>query len=814
MDTIEFRIARAAVFFGVKRAGIALLLALCCTGCKSTPTNPFLADHRGEKASPDDTAAGADADESKSAAPSTVDLTVLEKGGWFEKVSPPFEKRDPDERRWRHQEIDRLLAHPAQGHPDLSSALAGTDAVAAVNAAIVMVHWGIGEPIQQLVAAVREKSLPMNARCAAAEALGAVHPSSPAPQLRELLQEFAGPVDKNGTPATAEGQNPELTAVLIRALARHAQPGDEKWFTAALRSPAWYVRIEGLAAWAAIPDQELPLAAVDLRSDQDARVRAAAVRAIAAHHDPHAIEYLQQALNDQVLDVRSVAVEALGDLGSEEAHAILSKLKKSRSELTRAASVTALAAAGMRDEVEAAAKDTSQHVRLAVAQTLGQAAQEGRQVAAQSVATAHDLTRDASAEVQRQAVASLAAWPIEQAGPVLLLAMAEGGYTARKESARQLAERWPAAAGFPVDAVAERRGAALAELKKSWSQQYGEINDAVAAAKIETQSLITLSEERIREVQNLVAALKQANLPEAVRRAALTTLAAAGPQLVPVLEQRLDLCDPLPRELYEDVLPGVSPVFAVLERLSSQDMLQRRAAATELVTQAAETALSPLALARLAELVEAEKDPVVWRGALMAVADDSHETAVRMAYIAVGHASVEVRRRACDYLAAHGDPRHAQVLVPVLDDPDATVVAAAVRALGYVGTLEDPQPLVRLLNAPDKQLRLEAAASLARLRAVQGVTALERLALDVDITVRVQAAQTMGAIADPAFLPTLMAMLGDRANVQRVAMLSLAQIAGVDVAVQEDGAVLTNDEKVHRWQLWYRDRQDQAPAIR
>jgi HEAT repeat protein len=814
MDTIESRLARDAAVFAVKRAWVALMLALSCTGCKTTPTNPFLANHRGEEASQDETTERADADASKSDASSTVDLTVLEKGGWFEKVSPPFEQRDPAERRWRHQEVDRLLARSPQDRPDLSSVLASTDAVAAVNAAIVMAHWGIGEPIQPLVAAVREKSLPTSQRCAAAEALGLVRPSSPAPQLRELLQEFAGPVDKNGPSPTAEGQNPELSAVLIHALTRHAQPDDEKWFTAALRSPAWYVRSEGLAAWAAIPDQDLPLAAVDLRSDQDPRVRAAAVRAIAAHHDPHAVEYLQQALNDRVPDVRAVAVAALGDLGSEEAHAMLSKLKKSRSELTRAASVTALAAAGMRDEVEAAAKDTSQHVRLAVAQTLGQAAQEGRQVAAQSVATAQDLTRDASAEVQRQAITSLAAWPIEQAGPVLLLALSEGGYTARKEAAKQLADRWPAAAGFPVDAVAERRGTALAELKKLWIQQYGEVNDAVAAVTIETQQLITLSADRIREVQNLVAALKQANLPQAARREALATLAAAGPQLVPVLEQRIDLGGPLPRELYEDVLPGVSPVFAVLERLSSQDVLQRRAAATELVTQAADAALSPLALARLAELVEAEKDPVVWRGALMAVADDSRDTAVRMAYTAIGHASVEVRRRACDYLAAHGDPRHVRVLVPVLDDPDATVVSAAVRALGYVGMLDDPQPLARLLNAPDKQLRLEAAASLARLRAVQGVTALERLALDADLNVRVQAAQTMGGVADPAFLPTLMAMLGDRANVQRAAMLSLAQIAGSDVAAQEEGVVLTNDEKVHRWQLWYRDHQDQVPEKR
>jgi HEAT repeat protein len=201
----------------------------------------------------------------------------------------------------------------------------------------------------------------------------------------------------------------------------------------------------------------------------------------------------------------------------------------------------------------------------------------------------------------------------------------------------------------------------------------------------------------------------------------------------------------------------------------------------------------------------------VWRSALAAVATDSRDGAIRIATMALEHASADVRREACQNLAAHGDPRHAPLLLKALDDSDATVVLAAVRALGAVGTLDDKQPLVLLLDGPDQQLRLEAAISLARLRAEQGTVVLERLTQDTDSQVRLRAAQAMGEIADPLFLPALMAMLGDQADVRRVAMIGLARTAGTDVAATQGGRPLSDEEKVDRWHFWY--RQHQAPTM-
>ncbi|MBI3837944.1 MAG: HEAT repeat domain-containing protein [Planctomycetia bacterium] len=803
MDT-HFR-AKAARAAAAHRRSFVLALALACAGCKSVPAD------RSASPSRVDSAAKAEAGPHKTAGKETLsaELAALESSDWVEVRQPPFSMRDDKTLRWRHSVLEPLVLLPSADRPDLSSALASSRPIVAANAAIVMAHWGAGQPTQKLVETIRTVEFPLGLRCAAVEALGLVQQPSPAGALRDLLQQFGADKDE------PLAKLPDLHADLLRALARHAEPGDENWLTAALHSRAWQVRYEALSAWAVLgPNQDLPPTAIDLRGDRDPRIRAAALRAIAAHRDPHAIEYLQEGLADRTFDVHLAAIAALGELCSDDARTLLGKLKSHRFDLSRAATVGALAAAGMHAEVEAAANDASSQVRLAVAQTLAQAAQEGRQVAAQTVVTAQNLARDASAEVQQQAIASLSSWPLEQAGPVLLLAIAQGGYVARTTAAAQLAARWPAAADFPVDAAVESRASAIADLKDLWSRQYGAINDAAVAAKAEARQLITLSEDRVQELQQLVMTLGQANLPQAARRQTIDALSLAGPQLVVALERRIDTTEPLPSALYEEVLPGVSRTFSLLQRLTAKDVTERRAAAAEMAVETATVALSPLALNRLAELVEAEQDPLVWRSALTAVASDTRDTAVRMAYAAIGHASVEVRRGACEYLAAHGDPRHGEILLGVLQDPDREVVLSAVRALGAVRTLDDPQPLLRMLVSPDKQLQLEAALSLSRLRVRQGLGVLERLAADADSEVRLRIAKAMGEVADQSFLPVLMTMLTDQAAVRQATMISLAQIAGIDVVAHEDGAALSNDEKVRRWQFWYREHQDQESEQR
>jgi hypothetical protein len=460
--------------------------------------------------------------------------------------------------------------------------------------------------------------------------------------------------------------------------------------------------------------------------------------------------------------------------------------------------------------MEAAAKGAASRVTPAAAQTWSRESDEARRIAAQAADTAGKIARDATTQAQEQAIQSLESWPIEKAGPVLLLAIAEGGATTRRAAAAQLAKRWPAAADFPVDAAAESRAAALAALRKLWIAQYGQINDSVVARVDEARQLIGLTQEQVREAQRVVAALAQADFSEAERREMAASLVKIGPPLLPILEAQLEAAGGLPPEIYRDVLPAVAPAFETLALLSSTDQTTRRKAAAELAAQAADRVLPPLAVARLAELVKSDNDPEVWRSALAAVGTSAHHSAVRMAYQGLSSKSAEVRAAACLYLAAHGDPNHVALLQRAITDSDAAVRLAAIRALGSVGKLQDPSPLVAFLTAPDKAVRVEAALSLARLRVERGTAALERLAVDADNEIRLRAARAMGEIADPLFLPALVAMLGDQPEVRSAAMASLARVAGSDVA-QAAGAA-SDDDKARHWQRWYAERSEVADA--
>jgi HEAT repeat protein len=196
-------------------------------------------------------------------------------------------------------------------------------------------------------------------------------------------------------------------------------------------------------------------------------------------------------------------------------------------------------------EVEAAMGATARIARDAADQTVAEATERGRAVAGQAALAAGEVARDAGATVQVQAIESLSAWPIEQSGPMLMLALAEGNPVVRRAAAKQLADRWPPAAAFPLDAAVESRQAALAELRAQWVRQYGEINDAVVTAKAhaqqvlddaqevaddakqvsyQAQQLVGAAAESARQVQEIVVSLKQANLPEAARQEAKSEL--------------------------------------------------------------------------------------------------------------------------------------------------------------------------------------------------------------------------------------------------------------------------------------------------
>lgn len=783
-------VARTAGTFARSVCLAAALAGSGCLGSKPLPTllpvptsAAMSVPKTGVRASSDDHAALADAN-------------------WVRSVQLQGATQPP-RYHWRHAALDDLLARAASRRPDFFQALADKDPVVVTNAAIALSRLGNGSGARQLADTVRAPQRSMAVRCAAAEALADIRQPAIANMLRELLDQYG----RYNVAGASSVYNAELHGELIRGLSWQVDPGEDPRFAQALGSPTAAVRLEAVRLWAGARPQPLPVAVCDHRADSDPRVRAAVLRIVAQRGEAGAQAWFITALSDSDVQVRLAATAALGQTGDAEAVAQLAKLLNDTNEMQRAAAVAALAAAGSRTKVLGAIGDRSPVVRAAVADALVHYADRDGAAAAAS------LLDDSSTDVQRRLFAAISAWPLPQAGPLLLAALEKPGYLARRTAAAQLAARWPPAAEFPVEGPKQRRTEVAAALQNRFRQEFGFVDAGALAQTLATdRNRPTVTLETLDRLHELIRDLADRNTPEPQRAAALAALAGFGPELTPALERLvLERKLILPEAVYREVLPKRDPSFADIEGLASGDLAQRRRAAESLAARGVQRPLTTLATLRLTMLLLKEPDEQVWRNAMAAVATEPSEAAIQLAYAAIGHPAPEVRRRACLHLAAHPDPLHAKVLLPALDDPNRSVAAAAVEALSRLGRLDDPEPLRRLMRGDSEPLRLAAAVALARLGDPQGRDAVQRMAYHADPIVRRQAAMVLGEMDDAANVATLVALLDDRPAVCRAALDSLTKVVGRNMADVEGQPPANTTEQIRRWKEWF-DRQQAESA--
>lgn len=768
-----------------QRHALVMPLWLALTGgCRELHLHPLRPRAKSPAADSAETEVGAAPD---SASPSSP----LDRDGWnaLSAPNPPLEGY-----RWRDRELEALLDVPVDERPDLTVVLAGSRPKASLNAAILLARQGDGRGRGRLLETIRDRKARLPQRCAAAEALAGLKEPSPVAELRELIDRF-------GEFASA-AYLPDLHAELLYGLASHVDASAEPCLAAAAKSPAPEVRLAAVRGWLRPGAGMLPDAVADLRTDSDPRVRAAALAAMAARRHPLALESARNGLSDYRLEVRLAAVAALGEIGGTEAGHALARLDQ-EPEVIRSAAVVALGKLRDRDHVWEAAESSSWHVRQAAATALGAWPDRG------GVLLARRLLTDASLEVQKETLKTLAEWPLETSGPVLLEAMGGDGYLSRKTAAAQLTARWPAAGEFSADAPADRRAEVLRKLRTQWGRQYGAASLAAIAADGEKAAEATppVDAQTMRRLAGLVRRVQQASADGV--GPALRELSGCGPQLPQLLEQLTEQEHiVLPDTIYNEVLPAYDAAFAALEGLSSSDVQKRRRAANRLAALTAQSPLSGLALRRLSELGVTETDTLVWSALARTIRADAREPAVRLSYAGLSHSDPEVRRLAAEYLAAHPAPEHARLLVAALGDSQYAVVLAAVKALGHPGMLTDAAPLEQLLTTTDRPLRLAVANTLAVLGAPSGAQTLELLAHDTDADTRQKAAQLMSNLADRRYAETLIGLLEDSTlGVRTAALAALSQVAGRDVADVPDDPPQSTLDRIERWQRWWRSEQ-------
>lgn len=750
-------------------------------------------------AAKDQTAAG---DNDKSAAA----RALLLRGGWYRTALTTEEsataiygeaasqaaKAAPvaNSYRYRHAGLEQLMVGPAARRGELPGLLGDQDRLVASTAAIALAREGNPKAAPRLIAAIEDDQLPLPARGAAVEALGQLPGDAQVESLCRLADCYGQYV-----PGASAGYQADLHAELLRALVRHVEAADDPRFTAAAASPSSLVRIETLRAWAAGKRGLMPMSIIDLRSDDDPRVRAAALKALAARKPADARDYLTTALKDVDLAVRLAAIRGLGELEDGKSRAILTDLLKDRSELIRAEAVATIAAHGSQAVVLGAASDSAWRVRLKVAEALAGYND------ADAVATARRMLGDPSAEVERQVVRSLAAWPLETAAPVLLEALGRDAISVRKLAADQLAARWKGSERFPYEAPPDRRAQALAELRQRLQREFGDS----AAQGARSTGFSLKSENSSAKAATTTVSASDGLVEKLVADGDFATLARLGPTVVGSLERlAIERQLTLPEPIYQDVLPRYSTAFAALDRLARSKADQRQRAAEELVGLAKKQPVGRLAVARLCELMTTETDAAVWLRALDVVGDDGGEPAVRMARLALSQTAGEVRRRACEFLAVHPNPGHEVFLTPLLADPEQAVVVAAIRALGAAGRIADLGPLKKSLASTDAEVQLEVALVLVRLRDPAGDEAIQRLSYASDIKLRGRLARALGDLGDARFTAILVRMLDDpRATVSHAALASLPRVVGHDVAQSNDGVAVSTAEQIERWKKWY-----------
>jgi HEAT repeat protein len=214
----------------------------------------------------------------------------------------------------------------------------------------------------------------------------------------------------------------------------------------------------------------------------------------------------------------------------------------------------------------------------------------------------------------------------------------------------------------------------------------------------------------------------------AVRIAALRALGALGPDKALATALRSALSDPDPQVRIAAVRTTARCVIGARELLANAAADGDPRVRVELVRHLSR--LPKQTATALLEDREAEVRAATARGA-------GREHAAQLALILTADANPEVRHAAAQTLGTLGDPRIAESLVPGIEDPDALVRAAVLRALERLSTR--PRAVTRLsreLSSPCPVRRRAALYGLARLGGIEADADAARLVHDENPEVR------------------------------------------------------------------------------
>jgi HEAT repeat protein len=469
-------------------------------------------------------------------------------------------------------------------------------------------------------------------------------------------------------------------------------------------------------------------------------------------------------VGDESARVRAAVVRALVACRDASAGAAVERALMDEDLGVRIAAVHSLSELGgaaNHDRLRGLLDDSSELIRAAAVQAT---------VRLNDIGSASQAAGDKSWRVRLALAASLARIPPRYGSPIAMQLIGDVDLKVQRRAVQSIAT-WPAYDAIPLLLSAAERGSVLA--RRDAIEQLQRQRPAA-----ESFPLYTSADRQLDEIRRLRQQWEQ----EANGRTAADAISQDARITAHEEARAID----------------------VVTSLAAGSLAERRAAARRLSAEYHEKPLPPAAVEKLAELIEAEPDGQLWIDVMRLVARSNTVAAAQIASAGASHANSEVRRRACGWFAAHTSDLGADVLINSLDDEDASVVLAAVVALGLQSHVSNLDRLERLLTADDHLLRVAAAESLARLGSPAGFQALSRLTYDPDAKVRRLAATAVGnvyaalsientlrhasasaasgaAIGDQfraQFVNDLVQLLDGRTEVRRAAVIALAKVTG------------------------------------
>ena len=556
-------------------------------------------------------------------------------------------------------------------------------------------------------------------------------------------------------------------------------------------------------------EEDWPPGLLMFRLDEDPVIRRYIGLWVSWSRHPDAPTLLAAQLRDIDPQVRETAIQGLGLLDAPEARKALHSLAANPREPLRAMAVAALSRHGLAD-LRPFLQSESTEIRVEVARGLED------NTAPEALEFLRRLLVDPQPEVQLAALESARRRPSPEAIPLLLLAVEQGVFSVRKSAQRLLADHLDQPPVLPVEADASTRRDAV----RNWAAQHGYALLALDGA--ENRPAADEQPPARREFQQLLATYLSSPGESITDRQLFDQLIQrAQLEDLPVIEMQLSSQpSAITRQLEQELLPRIAPIYVALLDLQSPNLQRRRDAARRLQIQSQTRPLSPYFVGRMAEILVSEQDFLVWQGCLAAIQEDGHADASRLALLAVHHSWPDLRRLGVEHFERHPRPEMVPALLPLLNDAQPQVRLTAIRTLGASGNPlainglpatdgNSGTPGLRsLMVHPDEEIRWAALTALAHLRDEMAAMELQRLLLADEAPTRTRAAFAMGDSGYSRFVEPLIraSWTESHEGTKRTILTSLESlVAPTDRPDYSAGLVGQTgiDDKLRSWVTWW-----------